>query len=451
MPFVGISMDAVRDQSRLRHLCAPEPVLPEHADAQGGPLDLRSRQGRRGGCHLSPLNLAKPAGHLGNPTIGRSWRGSRATLLELQMPDLFSPYTLKGVTLRNRIVMSPMTMYRSRDGLMNDFHVMLLGSRAAGGFGLVFPEQLAITAQGRTSVSCGGIYDDAQIEGLKRVTSIIKDMGAVPAIQLGHTGRKGSELKPWEGGAQLPPDHPDGWQVVGPSAIPYGAKSPYPVHALSIDEIKEIHRAYARAAKRAVVAGFEWLELHFAHGYLGASFFSPLANARTDQYGGSLENRLRFHLEALDAVRAVWPERFPLSMRLGSDDLHAEGVQFEDAMTAVRVMKDHGLDLADLSLGLNTPHLQTRPFNEPGFMVERAARGARARNRHPRGCQLEPRPAGHGRPDDPRRDDRPGAAGPPGAVQPALACLGRPGARSPGALLSGAGRLGVVAAQLPRP
>jgi 2,4-dienoyl-CoA reductase-like NADH-dependent reductase (Old Yellow Enzyme family) len=270
--------------------------------------------------------------------------------------------------------MSPMTMYRSRDGLMNDFHVMLLGSRAAGGFGLVFPEQLAITAQGRTSVSCGGIYDDAQIEGLKRVTSIIKDMGAVPAIQLGHTGRKGSELKPWEGGAQLPPDHPDGWQVVGPSAIPYGAKSPYPVHALSIDEIKEIHRAYARAAKRAVVAGFEWLELHFAHGYLGASFFSPLANARTDQYGGSLENRLRFHLEALDAVRAVWPERFPLSMRLGSDDLHAEGVQFEDAMTAVRVMKDHGLDLADLSLGLNTPHLQTRPFNEPGFMVERAAR-----------------------------------------------------------------------------
>ncbi|WP_372783264.1 NADH:flavin oxidoreductase/NADH oxidase [Phenylobacterium sp.] len=290
------------------------------------------------------------------------------------MPDLFSPYTLKGVTLRNRIVMSPMTMYRSRDGLMNDFHVMLLGSRAAGGFGLVFPEQLAITAQGRTSVSCGGIYDDAQIEGLKRVTSIIKDMGAVPAIQLGHTGRKGSELKPWEGGAQLPPDHPDGWQVVGPSAIPYGAKSPYPVHALSIDEIKEIHRAYARAAKRAVVAGFEWLELHFAHGYLGASFFSPLANARTDQYGGSLENRLRFHLEALDAVRAVWPERFPLSMRLGSDDLHAEGVQFEDAMTAVRVMKDHGLDLADLSLGLNTPHLQTRPFNELGFMVERASR-----------------------------------------------------------------------------
>jgi 2,4-dienoyl-CoA reductase-like NADH-dependent reductase (Old Yellow Enzyme family) len=290
------------------------------------------------------------------------------------MPDLFSPYTLKGVTLRNRIVMSPMTMYRSQDGLMNDFHVMLLGSRAAGGFGLVFPEQLAITPDGRTSVSCGGIYDDAQIEGLRRVTSIIKDMGAVPAIQLGHTGRKGSETKPWDGGAQLSPEHPDGWQVVGPSAIPYGAKSTYPVHALSREEIHDIHRAYAQAARRAAEAGFEWLELHFAHGYLGASFFSPLANVRTDEYGGSVENRTRFHLETLDAVRAVWPERFPLSMRLGSDDLHEDGVQFEDAVTAVRLMKDRGLDLADLSLGFNTPHMQSRPFNEPGFMVDRAAR-----------------------------------------------------------------------------
>jgi len=289
------------------------------------------------------------------------------------MPDLFSPYTLKGVTLRNRIVMSPMTMYRSRDGLMNDFHIMLMGSRAAGGFGLVFPEQLAITAEGRTSVSCGGIYDDAQVEGLRRVTDIVKDMGAVPAIQLGHTGRKGSELKPWEGGAQLAPDHPDGWQVVGPSAIPYGGKATHPVHALTRDEIRAIHRAYRAAAIRAAEAGFQWLELHFAHGYLGASFFSPLANQRTDEYGGSLENRLRFHREALDAVREVWPEQYPLSMRLGSDDLHDEGVQFEDAIWAVREMKAHGLDFADLSLGMNTPHIQRKPFNDVAFMVERGA------------------------------------------------------------------------------
>jgi len=292
----------------------------------------------------------------------------------LAMPDLFSPYTLKGVTLRNRIAMSPMTMYRSTDGLMNDFHVMLLGSRAAGGFGLVFPEQLAITKDGRTSVGCGGIYDDAQIEGLTRVTAIIKDMGAVPAIQLGHTGRKGSEVKPWQGKYQLPPEHPDGWQVVGPSAIPYGGRYTYPVHALSVDEIKDIHRAYADAAKRALAAGFEWLEMHFAHGYLGASFFSPIANQRDDAYGGSLENRLRFHLEALDAVREVWPERLPLTMRLGSDDLNEKGVQFDESVVAVAMMKAHGLDLADLSLGFNTDDMQSPPFQDLAFMVERGAR-----------------------------------------------------------------------------
>ena len=290
------------------------------------------------------------------------------------MPNLFSPYTLKGVTLRNRTVMSPMTMYRSVDGLMNDFHIMLLGSRAAGGFGLVFPEQLAITPDGRTSTGCGGIYDDAQIEGLARVTAIIKDMGATPAIQLGHTGRKGSEVKPWQGGAQLAPDHPDGWQVRGPSAVPYGGKHFHPVQELTQAEIKIIHQAYADAARRAVDAGFEWLELHFAHGYLGSSFFSPLANTRTDKYGGSLENRVRFHLEALDAVRAVWPERLPLTVRLGSDDLHDDGVQFDDAVAAIGLMKGHGVDLADLSLGFNTPDMRENPLNQMAFMVERGAR-----------------------------------------------------------------------------
>ncbi len=290
------------------------------------------------------------------------------------MPDLFSPFSLKDVKLRNRIAMSPMTMYRSTDGRMNDFHLMLLGSRAAGGFGLVFAEQLAITPNGRTSVGCGGIYDDAQIDGLARVTALVKDMGAVPAIQLGHTGRKGSEVKPWQGGHQLPPDHPDGWPVVGPSAIPYGGKYKYPVHALTREEIKSIHRSYADAARRAVDAGFEWLEMHFAHGYLGASFFSPIANQRTDEYGGSVENRVRFHLEALDAVRAVWPERLPLTMRLGSDDLNERGVRFEDAIQAVTMMQAHGLDLADLSLGFNTDEMQTVPFADLGFMLERAVR-----------------------------------------------------------------------------
>ncbi len=290
------------------------------------------------------------------------------------MPNLFTPYTLKGVTLRNRIAMSPMTMYRSKDGLMNDYHVMMLGARAAGGFGLVFPEQIAISPEGRTSVGCAGIYDDAQIEGLRRVTGIIKDMGGVAGIQLGHTGRKSSEVKPWEGAIQLPPDHPNGWQVVGPSPIPYGGRYTHPVHELTRDEIKRLHRDYASAARRAAEAGFEWMELHFAHGYLGSSFFSPLANKRTDEYGGSVENRMRFLIEALDAVREVWPERLPLTMRLGVDDLHANGVQVEDGIYAIGKMKEHGLDLADISFGFNTDELTAPPFSEMAFMIDRATR-----------------------------------------------------------------------------
>jgi 2,4-dienoyl-CoA reductase-like NADH-dependent reductase (Old Yellow Enzyme family) len=290
------------------------------------------------------------------------------------MPDLFSPYTLKGVTVRNRIAMSPMTMYRSVDGKMNDYHVMLMGSRAAGGFGLVFPEQIAVTPDGRTGVHCAGIYDEAQIEGLKRVTTIIKDMGGVPAIQLGHTGRKGSELKPWEGQAQLPADHPDGWQVRGPSPIPYGGRYVYPVHELTKAEIKDIQRAFALSAKRAAEAGFEWLELHFAHGYLGSSFFSPIANQRTDEYGGSLENRARFHLETIDLVKEAWPDRLPLTMRLGSDDLNTKGVQFDESIVAVGWMKEHGLDFADLSIGFNTDEMKIAPFADMAFMVERGTR-----------------------------------------------------------------------------
>ena len=297
------------------------------------------------------------------------------------MPDLFSPYTLKGVTLRNRIVMSPMTMYNSVDGKLDDYHVSYLGARAAGGFALVFGEQMAITPDGRTTTSCAGIWSDEQVEGHARVVAMIRRMGAVAAIQLGHTGRKGSELPPHRGvnadrtKKQLPPDHPDGWTCVAPSAIPYGGGGhTYPVHALTVDEIRSLHRSYADAAVRARDAGYQWLELHFAHGYLGASFFSPLANQRTDQYGGSVANRARFLLEALDAVRAVWPEHCPLTMRLGCDDLHPQGTQFEDSLLAIRMMKEHGLDLADLSLGFNTDQMVNPPMNQAGFMVERAHR-----------------------------------------------------------------------------
>ncbi len=196
----------------------------------------------------------------------------------------------------------------------------------------------------------------------------------MPAIQLGHTGRKGSEQNPWDGKRQIAPDHADGWQVRGPSAITYGGRYTYPVQELTVAEIHALHRAYADAARRALAAGFEWLEMHFAHGYLGASFFSPLANQRTDEYGGSLENRLRFHREALDAVRAVWPERLPLTMRLGSDDFHPDGVQFDDSVWAVGELKRHGLDLADISLGMNTDDMRDPPFSQAAFMVERGNR-----------------------------------------------------------------------------
>lgn len=294
------------------------------------------------------------------------------------MPDLFSPYTLKGVTLRNRIAMSPMTMYRSVDGKMNDFHLMYLGARAAGGFGLIFPEQVAIAPEGRTTPHCAGIYDDDQIEGHARVTAMISDMGAVPAIQLGHTGRNGSELKPWvanELGRQLPPDHPEGWQVVGPSDVPYGfGKRPYPVHALTVEEIAAVHRQCADAARRALDAGYRWLEMHFAHGYLGASFYSPLANRRTDGYGGSKANRARFLLEAMDAVREVWPEEYPLTFRLGADDYHPDGVQWEDSIEVVGWLKEHGADMADLSMGGNTDDMRDPHFPHVSAWVERGAR-----------------------------------------------------------------------------
>ncbi len=319
------------------------------------------------------------------------------------MPDLFSPYTLKGVTLRNRIAMSPMTMYRSVDGKMNDYHVMLMGSRAAGGFGLVFPEQIAITPDGRTGTCCAGIWDDDQIEGLSRVTCDHQGHGGSarhPARP--HRAARAASRSPGRASGRLPPDHPDGWQVRGPSRHPVWRPLHLPRARPDRDEIQDLHRAYADAARRALEAGFEWLEMHFAHGYLGASFFSPLANQRTDEYGGSLENRLRFHREALDAVREVWPERLPLTMRLGSDDFHEDGVQFDDAVWAVGELKKHGLDLADLSLGMNTDDMREPPFSQAAFMVERGAPRA-ARGRHPGRRQLEPGPARGGGPGHPAR------------------------------------------------
>jgi 2,4-dienoyl-CoA reductase-like NADH-dependent reductase (Old Yellow Enzyme family) len=213
---------------------------------------------------------------------------------------------------------------------------------------------------------------------LSRVVRIIKDMGAVPAIQLGHTERRGSEKKPWRGKTQLPASDPDGWQVRGPSPIPHGRRYTLPVQELSIFEINEIHKAYASAARRAYECGLRVrvrvARNAFRHGYLGASFFSPLGNQRTDGYGGSREKRLRFHREALEAVRTEWPAQLPLTIRFGSDDFNEHGIQFDDAVWAIGQLKQHGLDFADISLGMNTDDMKNVPFDQVGFMVDRATR-----------------------------------------------------------------------------
>ena len=252
------------------------------------------------------------------------------------MPDLFSPFTLKGVTVRNRIAMSPMTMYRSIDGRMDDFHVMLMGSRAAGGFGLVFPEQIAITRMAAPAPAAPASRTTSRSRAWPGWPPSSRTWARCPPSSSAIPAARAASRSP--GRARPSAARPPG-RVAGarPVAIPFGGRYTYPVHALTVEEIKDIHRAYADAARRALAAGFEWLEMHFAHGYLGASFFSPLANQRTDGYGGSLENRLRFHREALDAVRAVWPERLPLTMRLGCDDFHEAGVQFDDAVRAVGI------------------------------------------------------------------------------------------------------------------
>ena len=293
------------------------------------------------------------------------------------MPDLFSEFRLKDVTLRNRIAISPMTQYScdGQDGVATDFHLMHLGARAAGGAGLVVMEQLAVSPEGRMTPTCAGIWSDDQIPALKRVTDLIKAMGAVPGVQLGHTGRKGGMTPPWEGYHQLPDDHPLGWEAIGPTNTPYGgARFQRGAKYATKEDIARLVDDFARGAERALAAGFEWVEMHYAHGFLGASFLSPVANTRDDEYGGSLENRARFLVEAFDAVRAVWPERLPLTMRVGAVDYGMESHTLEDTIWLVRTMAEHGLDLVDISMAMNTDAGSAVPWTDRGFMVPIAER-----------------------------------------------------------------------------
>jgi len=287
------------------------------------------------------------------------------------MNDLFTPLTIRGVTLRNRIVMSPMCQYSSAEGLANDWHLVHLGSRAVGGAGLVITEAAAVEADGRITYGDLGIWKDEHITNLARIVAFLKSQGAVPGIQLAHAGRKASCELPWDGGAAIPPGAPHGWQVVAPSPIPFEPGNPIP-HELSKAEIARIIESFAAAAKRALAAGFQVVELHGAHGYLLAEFLSPLSNHRTDEYGGSFENRIRLALEIVTAVRGEWPQDLPLFLRISATDWTEGGWTVDDSVELSRRVHALGVDLIDCSSGGNVPNAKI-PVG-PGFQVPFAER-----------------------------------------------------------------------------
>lgn len=242
-----------------------------------------------------------------------------------------------------------MCMYSSEDGFANDWHFVHLGARAVGGAGLVFTEATAVTPEGRISPHDLGIWKDEHIPELRRITAFIEAHGSVPGMQLAHAGRKASTSEPWNGDEYIPEDK-GGWQPLAPSAIPFheGGHAP---KELSITEIKDIVTAFGNAAARALKAGFKILEIHGAHGYLINEFTSPLSNARTDEYGGSFERRIRFLLEIIDAVRAEWPAERPLFLRISSTDWAEGGWTIEDSVRLAEIVKLHGVDLMDCSSG----------------------------------------------------------------------------------------------------
>ncbi|MFB5660276.1 NADH:flavin oxidoreductase/NADH oxidase [Alteribacillus sp. HJP-4] len=272
------------------------------------------------------------------------------------MPHLFSPLQLNDVTLRNRIGVSPMCQYSAKDGTPNDWHFVHLGSRAVGGAGLVFVEAAAVEPRGRISPEDLGIYNEKHTEAYRRITDFMKEHGAVPAIQLAHAGRKASTYRPWEKdekGAGVS-DEQGGWQVIGPSPIAFAEGYKLP-EELSKEEIHNIQESFRLATVRAREAGFQLVEFHGAHGYLAHSFYSPLSNDRTDEYGGSFENRIRFVLETVRIMRREWPENLPFSVRISSSDWIEGGWTVEDSVELAKRLKNEGVDIIDCSSGGNTP------------------------------------------------------------------------------------------------
>ena len=286
------------------------------------------------------------------------------------MALLFDPLPIRGITLPNRIVVSPMCEYSSQDGFANDWHLVHLGSRAVGGAGLVFTEATAVTPEGRISPEDLGIWKDAHIEFLARIVRFLKSQGTVPGMQLAHAGRKGSTYAPWLGNGAISPKD-GGWVPVAPSGVAYSDSYPMP-RALSKEEIRGVVDAFAQAARRALEAGFRIIEIHAAHGYLLHEFFSPLSNFRNDEYGGSFENRTRISREVVTAIRKVMPERLPLFIRISATDWKEGGWDVDQAVELARHLKPLGVDLVDCS-SAGLVHDQ-KIVAGPGFQVPFADR-----------------------------------------------------------------------------
>ncbi len=288
------------------------------------------------------------------------------------MVKLFQPLKIKDVTLRNRVAVSPMCQYSSEDGFPNEWHFVHLGSRAVGGAGLVVVEATAVSPEGRISPGDSGIYHEAHVEPFAKINRFMKQHGAVAGIQLAHAGRKASANKPWEGDNHID-EAEGGWQTIAPSAVAFGGNLNKVPTEMSLEDIARVKADFVTATKRALAAEFEYLEIHFAHGYLAHEFYSPLSNTRTDQYGGSFENRIRFMMETFTAVRDVWPERLPLTARMSVTDWIEGGVTLEESIEVARRLKAAGLDLLDVSHGFVVPAVNMIPW-APGMMIAPAGR-----------------------------------------------------------------------------
>ena len=289
------------------------------------------------------------------------------------MSALFTPYTLKDVTLRNRIAIPPMCQYLAEEGVVNDWHHVHLAGLARGGAGLLVVEATAVAPEGRITPGCAGIWNDEQAQAFVPMVKAIKAAGSVPGIQIAHAGRKASANRPWEGDDHIAEDDPRGWETIAPSAIAFGANLPKVPRAMTLEDIARVKQNFVDAARRARDAGFEWIELHFAHGYLGQSFFSEHSNQRTDAYGGSFDNRSRFLLETLAAVREVWPEHLPLTARFGVLEYDGRDEQtLAESIELARRFKAGGLDLLSVSVGFTIPETNI-PWG-PAFMGDIAER-----------------------------------------------------------------------------